>query len=86
MAYSYQMKQLYVGTASNNILAFPIEDILNMKVSDFNSGSVKELGKEPMQKKLEKGKSVQIIEKEIIPHEDEEEKIGSDSDISDDSA
>jgi len=27
------MKQLYVGTALNNILAFPIEDVLRMKVS-----------------------------------------------------
>jgi len=33
LAYSYQMKQLYVGTNSNNILAFPIEDVLKMKVS-----------------------------------------------------
>jgi len=27
------MKQLYVGTNINNILAFPIEDVLKMKVS-----------------------------------------------------
>ena len=27
------MKQLYVGTNINNILAFPIEDVLRMKVS-----------------------------------------------------
>lgn len=58
LAYSYQMKQLYTGTASNNILAFPIEDVLGMKVSmvdenadtktsphqDFNLQSIKGYG------------------------------------------
>ena len=77
------MKQLYVGTASNNILAFPIEDILNMKVSEFHgSGNVKELGKGSTQKKEEKGKSNQFRKESVY----EEEKIGSDEYESDDSA
>lgn len=58
LAYSHQMKQVYTGTASNNILAFPIEDVLGMKVSmvdenseikavttkDFNLQSIKGYG------------------------------------------